>query len=587
MSIKALEANRAIPFAEKSAKLQTRQSDAVRSQAPCCKFCGSPEHLVEVCEEVNRYILTGMCKRSVFGKVVLPSGAELPRRIKGKGLRERFEEYHRQYPGQKAAQAYLEDLVSPRRPVSPDAKEATSPATEATITATCEAPGQPHHPECTPRDPRAASDHTRAIGQSGDPRKATVRFCEALAVPRITARPISGRSGPENNEAASGVPTRMRETNFAPHLKANTPEMRKRIARNLSDAPMTISQRELLSLAPSVRAQVASTAARFPAPPEEQAMYLVQEAEPRLTRDPSLGEAKLLKRSQVLPPAAKARGPAAPSEIGQKVPWSPREDPIAQPPRFSRAESCIVPVSVPDTSSDPSSVSDTASVPPASVPINIGNMSNVPLSTYIIHNPTCVATPSVSNPLCAPLSAHDYRSVSSRVHSSVSDTSSVSLTSVSDSPSLHDSISVIPSVPNSHSVSLCVRDSIHVPFSVSVSVPEFPSVRFSVPEHPQLALRTPHTPYAIRSRPRWPRIQVSHLVSARVRQRARRPPPASFRAPFPHFFYCVSRRDELCGVGPSGNRPPTHRRATALRLLFYPRKPPDAHRCRCRTPAQS
>jgi len=91
-SIKALEVNRAVPFAEKSAKSHSRQSDAVRSQAPCCKFCGSPEHLVEVCKEVNRYILTGMCKRSVFGKVVLPSGAELPRHIKGKGLQERFEE---------------------------------------------------------------------------------------------------------------------------------------------------------------------------------------------------------------------------------------------------------------------------------------------------------------------------------------------------------------------------------------------------------------------------------------------------------------------------------------------------------------
>ncbi len=282
VSIKALEANRVIPFSEKSAKLQTQQSDAVQSQAPCCKFCGSPEHLVEVCEEVNQYILTGMCKRSVFGKVVLPSGAELPRRIKGKGLRERFEEYHRQYLGQKAAQAYLEDLVSPQRPVSPDMKEATSPvmgamttATKATIPMTCEALGQPHCPERTLHNPQAASDQTQATGQSGDPRKATVQFSEALAVPRITARPISGWSGPENHEAASGVPPRMRESNFLPRLKANAPEMCKRIACDLSDAPMKISQRELLSLAPSVRAQVASAAARFPALPEEQAMYLV------------------------------------------------------------------------------------------------------------------------------------------------------------------------------------------------------------------------------------------------------------------------------------------------------------------------
>jgi len=305
--------------------------------------------------------------------------------------------------------------------------------------------------------------------------------------------------------------------------------MCKRIAHDLSDAPMKISQRELLSLAPSIRAQVASAAARFPAQvasaaarfpalPEEQAMYLVQEVAPQLTRDPSLGEAKPLERSQVLPPAVKACGPSVPLEIGQKVPWSSSKDPIVQPPRFSHVESCIVPVSIPDTSSNPPSVSDTARVPPnirqpisdtanvspASVPINIGNMSSVPISTHIIHNPTHIATPSVSNPFCAPLSAHDYCSISSRVHSSVSDTSSISLTSVSDSPSLHDSISIILSVPNSHCVSLCICDSIHISFSVSISIPEFPSVHFSVPEHSQLVLRTPHTPYAIRSWPRWP-----------------------------------------------------------------------------------
>ena len=42
--------------------------------------------------------------------------AEVPGSIKGKTLRERFEEYHRRNLGQQAATAYLDDLAAPRRP---------------------------------------------------------------------------------------------------------------------------------------------------------------------------------------------------------------------------------------------------------------------------------------------------------------------------------------------------------------------------------------------------------------------------------------------------------------------------------------
>ena len=42
--------------------------------------------------------------------------AEIPGSIKGKTLRERFEEYHRRNPGQQAATPYLDDLVALRRP---------------------------------------------------------------------------------------------------------------------------------------------------------------------------------------------------------------------------------------------------------------------------------------------------------------------------------------------------------------------------------------------------------------------------------------------------------------------------------------
>ncbi|ETW80156.1 hypothetical protein HETIRDRAFT_428415 [Heterobasidion irregulare TC 32-1] len=48
-----------------------------------CMFCGSPEHFMRACPEVTKYIRIGKCKRNIEGKVVLSSGAFVPREITG------------------------------------------------------------------------------------------------------------------------------------------------------------------------------------------------------------------------------------------------------------------------------------------------------------------------------------------------------------------------------------------------------------------------------------------------------------------------------------------------------------------------
>ena len=59
--------------------------------------------------------------------------------MKGANLRERFEAYHKQYPGQQAAPEYLETLASVQRPVLQDANKANK-VTPPTTTATTEGP---------------------------------------------------------------------------------------------------------------------------------------------------------------------------------------------------------------------------------------------------------------------------------------------------------------------------------------------------------------------------------------------------------------------------------------------------------------
>ena len=67
-----------------------------------CMFCGSPEHFMRACPEVTEYIRIGKCKRNIDGKVVLSSGAFVPREITGGNLKDRVDEWHRRNPGQLA-----------------------------------------------------------------------------------------------------------------------------------------------------------------------------------------------------------------------------------------------------------------------------------------------------------------------------------------------------------------------------------------------------------------------------------------------------------------------------------------------------
>jgi hypothetical protein len=67
-----------------------------------CHFCGSEFHLLSNCDKVDRCMKEGKCIRNAEGRLVLPGGGFIPRHINGKNMWERFEEWHRQNPGQLA-----------------------------------------------------------------------------------------------------------------------------------------------------------------------------------------------------------------------------------------------------------------------------------------------------------------------------------------------------------------------------------------------------------------------------------------------------------------------------------------------------
>ena len=78
-----------------------------------CNFCGILGHFIWECEVVEEFTRFGKCKRSPEGKVILPTGAMVPRSIPRAWMHNHVEEWHRQNPGQMATQMYVEVMAAP------------------------------------------------------------------------------------------------------------------------------------------------------------------------------------------------------------------------------------------------------------------------------------------------------------------------------------------------------------------------------------------------------------------------------------------------------------------------------------------
>jgi hypothetical protein len=99
---------------------QTSQSQAraptiarpPQDQGSKCNFCGEIGHFMRDCEVVNEYARMGKCKCNHENRIVLPSGATVPRSITGAWLRDRIDEYHQLNPNQQGAVQMLCEVAS-------------------------------------------------------------------------------------------------------------------------------------------------------------------------------------------------------------------------------------------------------------------------------------------------------------------------------------------------------------------------------------------------------------------------------------------------------------------------------------------
>ena len=261
-----------------------------------CNFCGVPGHFIRECEVVAEYTRSRKCKRGPDGRVVLPSGAVVPRSITGAWLRDHVDEWHRTNPGQLAAQMLSEVTVEatalsndavgqafisyPARyvnqfpGVSPESfalKQQPRPRPEVVIStqppcnsgrivstehaggADSEAVPPKLHKDQPPRANQDASAVKRGQ-EKGPNRGETQEPAHPYAtVPDAINGSVPGPARPAAREPAAG----RHEPAYSTTAKIHDPRVADTVYERAMETPITVTQRELLSLAPEVRARVA------------------------------------------------------------------------------------------------------------------------------------------------------------------------------------------------------------------------------------------------------------------------------------------------------------------------------------------
>lgn len=255
-----------------------------------CNFCGGTGHFIRECEVVTEYNRAGKCKRSTDGKVVLPSGAMVPRDIQGTWLRDCVDEWHRQNPGQVASQMILEVATAPSVP-APSRESACQPSTSypaqyASQGSEVSQPGTyalrrvpATRPDTAPRPPPARDNTGPAArnsqGSGGDaastslpgelpPAQPQKQGTSPVKTGQTTseqatigqAHPFAATQDASPPPRAGAPPPCRGDQAYTTTAKIYDDKVATEVYNRAMELPITVTQRELLSLAPELRAQV-------------------------------------------------------------------------------------------------------------------------------------------------------------------------------------------------------------------------------------------------------------------------------------------------------------------------------------------
>ncbi|KAJ6477193.1 hypothetical protein C8R47DRAFT_1289804 [Mycena vitilis] len=253
---------------QKLSNTSTNNDGSQKKRPDGCGYCSDLNHFINQCQLVLDDIKAGRCKRNAEGRVVLPTGSFVPKAITGINLRARIEEWHKQNPGQlAAAQLLVETAVEHLTNSSPS-------SVPRTFTLSYEERMQYLQHEMNAL--RTRSMAARAMAGDEEPERSIPPPASAPAPassPASTpaAAPSSAPSGPQhpfaNARDAAYAPPTQRNAGLPPPSQKNTPAYRTTapiynnkdasdVFENSLNIPVTLTQRQLLSIAPEVRAQM-------------------------------------------------------------------------------------------------------------------------------------------------------------------------------------------------------------------------------------------------------------------------------------------------------------------------------------------
>ncbi|KAJ7244845.1 hypothetical protein C8J57DRAFT_1038457, partial [Mycena rebaudengoi] len=259
------------------------QSSAPTTRPDGCAYCSDLAHFIARCPHVDTDCTAGKCKRDVEGRVTLPSGAFVPRRINGRNLRDRIEEWHCQNPGQLGAAQLMLGVAMNQLSTSQSSynSAATFQLSEEERLGILEREIFAIHTRAQARAAAAAGEPMEQPEHSIPPPtsrpNAPTPALPNPVPPAILRPPYKSAPTPappqhpfSNSRDAAYTPPRDRNIGArpdAPSVKKSEPAYRttapifdEKIAHTVfdrsMDVPVTITQRELLPLSPEVRAQV-------------------------------------------------------------------------------------------------------------------------------------------------------------------------------------------------------------------------------------------------------------------------------------------------------------------------------------------
>lgn len=270
-----------------------------------CNFCGG-EHYFRECTLVDEYIQAGKCKRNVDGKLILPGGGFIPSNIPGRLLKDRFDEWHKRNPGQLAAGTLFHSITkSLQTTPSSERNQSFQLSTEDRIASikaelynlersknkfvptirtraqrnreqesndeeeisrhTSETPAPQHSHPPQQQQPRVQRQQPAQLPAPGNTRQVPAQ------VPEHPFRNAQDAAYSPPNTRNIGAPADRTTANRRDPAYRTLPpihdsELANKVYDRSLNAPVTLTQRELLSLSPEVRSQYreATTTRRQP-----------------------------------------------------------------------------------------------------------------------------------------------------------------------------------------------------------------------------------------------------------------------------------------------------------------------------------